>query len=56
MAVVLVGRNQLDRAGALYQLSSEMFGRVVERPDPKQRQHKARDTAPAPMATWTSPR
>jgi tetratricopeptide (TPR) repeat protein len=28
LAVVLVGRNQLGRAGELYKLSSEMFGRV----------------------------
>lgn len=34
----------------------DLVGRVVERPDPKQRTHKARDAVPAPMATWTSPR
>jgi ribosomal protein S12 methylthiotransferase len=34
----------------------DLIGRVVERPDPKQRTHKIRDVAPAPMATWTSPR
>jgi ribosomal protein S12 methylthiotransferase len=34
----------------------DLIGRVVERPDPKQRKHKVRDAAPAAMATWTSPR
>lgn len=34
----------------------DLVGRVVERPDPKQRKHKARDAAPAPMAIRTSPR
>ena len=34
----------------------DLVGRVVERPDPKQRKHKARDAAPASMTTWTSPR
>ncbi|KFE67725.1 30S ribosomal protein S12 methylthiotransferase RimO [Hyalangium minutum] len=34
----------------------DLVGRVVERPDPKQRKHKARDAAPTAMATWTSPR
>ncbi len=34
----------------------DLIGRVVERPDPKQRRHKARDAAPVAMAAWTSPR
>jgi len=34
----------------------DLVGRVVERPDPKQRKHKARDAAPEPMAVRTSPR
>ncbi|MDY7229205.1 30S ribosomal protein S12 methylthiotransferase RimO [Hyalangium sp. s54d21] len=34
----------------------DLVGKVVERPDPKQRKHKVRDEVPAPMATWTSPR
>ncbi|MFN3372646.1 MAG: tetratricopeptide repeat protein, partial [Chloroflexus sp.] len=31
LAVVLVGRNQLDRAGALYQRASELFARLGSR-------------------------
>ncbi|MDC0714056.1 30S ribosomal protein S12 methylthiotransferase RimO [Stigmatella sp. ncwal1] len=34
----------------------DLVGRVVERPDPKQRILKARDAVPTPMATWASPR
>nr|WP_037582973.1 30S ribosomal protein S12 methylthiotransferase RimO [Stigmatella aurantiaca] len=34
----------------------DLVGRVVERPDPKQRTLKARDAVPTPMATWASPR
>jgi ribosomal protein S12 methylthiotransferase len=34
----------------------DLVGRVVERPDPKQRKHKARDAAPVPMTTRASPR
>jgi ribosomal protein S12 methylthiotransferase len=34
----------------------DLVGRVVERPDPKQRKHKARDAAPEPMNVRTSPR
>jgi ribosomal protein S12 methylthiotransferase len=34
----------------------DLVGRVVERPDPKQRTLKARDAVPNPMATWASPR
>ncbi len=34
----------------------DLVGRVVERPDPKQRKHKVRDSVPTPMGTWTSPR
>ncbi|SEK34212.1 SSU ribosomal protein S12P methylthiotransferase [Stigmatella aurantiaca] len=34
----------------------DLVGRVVERPDPKQRTLKARDAVPAPMAMSASPR
>jgi ribosomal protein S12 methylthiotransferase len=34
----------------------DLVGRVVERPDPKQRKHKARDAAPEPMQIRSSPR
>ncbi|HLL54057.1 MAG TPA: TRAM domain-containing protein, partial [Myxococcaceae bacterium] len=34
----------------------DLVAKVVERPDPKQRTHKARTEIPSPPPTWMAPR